>query len=120
MDESLLLGMWRCTLPIPPRFWQSQVKGDASLDFMSEEHHRVRNFAVRELPRVGGPLPPDMIAVSLGLSRQRVIEILDELEAHMTFVFRNDAGAVTWAYPVTVEHTPHRLIFGSGEQIYAA
>jgi hypothetical protein len=38
----------------------------------------------------------------------------------MTFVFRNGQGAVVWAYPVTVERTPHHLVFGSGEQVYAA
>ena len=29
-------------------------------------------------------------------------------------------GAVTWAYPVTVDQTPHHLTFNTGEKIYAA
>ena len=38
----------------------------------------------------------------------------------MTFLYRNERGEVTWAYPVTVAQTPHRLTFGSGEQVNAA
>ena len=87
---------------------------------MSEEHHRVRDFVVRELPRVGAPLTPEFIAQQLGLSLVRVVALLDELEQNMTYLFRNEEGAVAWAYPVTVDRTPHRVTFSSGEQVYAA
>lgn len=120
MDDSLLLGLWRYTLPIPRAIWQRHVRRDARLDFMSEEHHRVRNFVVRELPRMGQPLSPPFIAQELGLLPSRVIDILDELEQHMTFLFRNEQGAVAWAYPVTVDRTPHHVTFSTGEQVYAA
>jgi hypothetical protein len=118
--DSLLLGVWRYLVPIPRPVWQSQVRGDAKLDFMSEEHHRVRDFSVLEIPRVGEPLTPEFIAQELGLSLPQVVSILDDLEAHMTFLFRNEQGAVTWAYPVTIDQTPHRITFNSGEQVYAA
>lgn len=36
------------------------------------------------------------------------------------FLFRNSEGEVTWAYPVTVEKTPHSVTFGTGERIYTA
>jgi hypothetical protein len=120
LDDSLLLGLWRYLLPIPRPIWQSQVSGDFDLDFMSEAHHAVRDFSVLELPRVGEPLTPEFIAQELGLSLPRVTSILDDLEAHMTFLFRNERGAVTWAYPVTVDRTPHRVTFSTGEQVYAA
>lgn len=120
MDDSLLLGLWRCTLPIPRAVWQRQVRGDAQLDFMSEEHHRIRNFVVTELPRVGEPLSPEFIAQALNLPLDRVFHILVELEQHMTFLFRNEQGAVAWAYPVTVDRTPHHVTFSTGEQVYAA
>jgi hypothetical protein len=120
VDDKLLLGVWRYLVPIPRPIWQSQVRGDAELGFMSEEHHRVRDFAVLEIPRVGEPLAPEFIAQELDLSRPQVVSILDDLEAHMTFLFRNEQGAVTWAYPVTVDQTPHRITFSSGEQVYAA
>ena len=72
------------------------------------------------MPRIGAPLPPELIAERLHLSVERVNVILDELEKHMTFLFRNEQGAVAWAYPVTVDRTPHRITFSTGEQVYAA
>ena len=120
MDNSLLLGAWRFMLSIPRAIWQRQLRGDADLRFMSEAHHRVRNLAVTELPRTGQPLTPEFIARRLNLPFDRVIRILDELEAHMTFLFRSGGRAVTWAYPVTVERTPHHVRFSTGEQVYAA
>jgi hypothetical protein len=120
MDDSLLLGLWRCTLPLPRAIWQRQVRGDAHLEFMTEAHHRVRNYVVIELPRAGEPLSPARIAQALDLPLAHVVGILDELEQHMTFLFRNGEGAVFWAYPVTVERTPHHVTFSTGEQVYAA
>jgi hypothetical protein len=87
---------------------------------MSEEHHLVREFAVRELPRVGEPLSPEFIAEELSLPVDQVESILDELDKHMTFVCRDAAGAVVWAYPVTAASTPHHLTFSTGERLYAA
>ena len=125
MQQSLLLGLGHHVLPVPRPVWQRQIarSGEASraaLGFMSEDHHRVRNFAVVELPRAGAPLPPELFAERLSLPLARVGVILDELEQHMTFLFRNAAGAVTWAYPVTVDPTPHRVTFRTGERTYAA
>jgi hypothetical protein len=120
LEDNLLLGVWRYLLPVPRPIWQSQVRGDVELDFMSGEHHNVRDFVVLELPRVGRPLTPEFIAQELNLSLPRVAGILDDLEAHMTFLFRNEQGAVAWAYPVTADRTPHHVTFSTGEQIYAA
>jgi hypothetical protein len=53
-----------------------QVNLENLFDFMVEEHHLVRNFVVRELPRVGAPLSPEVIARSLHLPGDRV-EIID-------------------------------------------
>jgi hypothetical protein len=122
MRNSLLLGIWRMMISVPPSLWQKQMAREtqADLAFMTPDHHRVRDFAVRELPRLGRPLPPNLIAAELHLPLERVKAILDELEREMTFLFRNPAGKVTWAYPVTVDKTPHRLTFSSGESLYAA
>jgi len=120
MDDRVLLGSGHVMLPVPRAMWQSHVRGDARLDFMSEDHHRVRNFVVRELPRAGKPLSPGFIAQALNLPQTRVTGILDELERHMTFLFRNEGVAIAWAYPVTVDRTPHRMTFSTGEQVYAA
>lgn len=125
MKSSLLLGLWRCMIPIPGMMWQGQVsKGAqgtlASLGFMSEEHHLVRDFAVRELPRVGEPLSPEFIAQELELPVARVNVILEKLEKNMTFLYRSDGEAVTWAYPVTTDRTPHHVTFNTGEEVHAA
>jgi hypothetical protein len=125
MAGRLLIGLWRHMIPLPRMLWQRRVRRSAQgtrahLGFMSEEHHLVREFAVRELPRVGEPLSPEFIAKGLNLPVARVNSILDELDKHMTFVCRNAQGAVVWAYPVTAESTPHRVTFSTGEQVYAA
>jgi len=126
MNKSLLVGLWKYLLPVPRILWQGQVAqstrqaSEHGLDFMSEDHHRVRDFVVVELPRTARPLSASLIAERLSLPVDKVMGILDDLEKHMTFLYRNPQGEVTWAYPVTVDHTPHRVTFGSGEQIYAA
>ncbi len=87
---------------------------------MSSDHHRVRDFAVRELPRHGSPLSPELIARELELPATRVQAVLDELERRLTFLLRDAAGAVVWAYPVSAEETPHRVSFSTGERGFAA
>ena len=124
MRDSLLLGLGRFMIPIPRMLWERVVKAEArksraSLGFMSEDHHRVRDFAVLELPRAGAPLAPETIAQALGLPVPRVVSILEELEKHLTFVFRGDRRVVTWAYPVTVDETPHHARFSTGEEAYS-
>ncbi|HLF26465.1 MAG TPA: hypothetical protein VJG32_09015 [Anaerolineae bacterium] len=125
MRNQLLLGLGRRLLSIPPFIWQRQVKRNAQraragLGFMSDDHHRVRDFVVTELPSVGQPLLPGMIAQQLNLPPDRVGAILDDLERHLTFLFRNEAGAVVWAYPVAAAPTPHRFVANTGESLYAA
>ena len=125
MKNNLLLGIWRFLFPIPPPIWQNEVEQTAKhnqtrLAFITPDHHRVRNLVVRELPRVGAPLTPDWIASQVNLPNESVVRILGDLEKHLTFLFRNAEGAVVWAYPVTVEKTPHRVTLSTGERIYAA
>lgn len=125
MKNTLLMGFRQHLIPIPRPFWQREVtkRGEGAvkkLAFMSEDHHRVRDFVVCEIPRVGKPLPPETIAEKCYVPLDRVQVILDELEKGLTFLFRNDQGAVAWAYPVTADDTPHRVTFSTGEQINAA
>ena len=125
MEDNLLLGVWRYLLPVPRKLWRKQIaqnsgKARAGLGFMTTEHHLIRNFVVIELPRQGKPLSPEFIAQNLDLPVERVVDILDDLEKHMTFLFRSRGNAVTWAYPVTVDQTPHKVTFSSGEKLYAA
>ncbi|MDQ5984541.1 MAG: hypothetical protein CSYNP_00236 [Syntrophus sp. SKADARSKE-3] len=125
MKDTILMANGKIFKEIPLKDWKdglTAVVGQVvdGLIFMTQEHHRVRNFAVRELPRVGLPLTTKFIAESLNLKATRTKVILDELEKHMTFLFRNGQGDVAWAYPVTVDPTPHRVHFSTGESMYAA
>ena len=125
MNKSLLLGLGRFLLRIPRPIWQQEVArsvraSEKSLAFMTADHHKVRDSVVREMPRIAKPISPERIAQDLNMELDQVIPILDVLEENLTFLYRNQAGAVIWAYPVTVEPTPHRITFNSGEQIYAA
>ncbi len=123
--NKLMMGLWRYIIGIPSFLWERQIekaKRDyaAHLAFMTSEHRIVHHFTVRELPRAGEPLSPEFIAESLDLPVNRVKGILDDLESHMTFIFRDAKGHVHWAYPVTTEKTPHRVTFHTGENLYAA
>ena len=124
MSDRLLLGVGRRMIPIPRIVWRRLIQANARkigarLGFMSADHHRVRDFVVTELQRRAAPLPPGLIAERLELAADRVSVILDELEKHLTFLVRNAEGAVTWAFPVTVDETPHRARFTTGEDLYS-
>ena len=125
MSETILIGQGCQMTEIPREEWEQGLSViapivEADLVFMSEAHHRVRNFVVKELPFMGQPLSPELIARELDLTINRIRAILNELEAHLTFLFRNKQDAVAWAYPVTVDRTPHHLTFSTGEQLHAA
>ena len=125
MKNALMLGLWRYMIQVPPHLWErtraaKKEKLASHLAFMTQDHRRVHHLVVRELPRAGVPLSPGFIAAASGLSASRVAAILDDLEEHMTFLFRNVRGEVVWAYPVTVEKTPHHVTFSTGETLYAA
>jgi hypothetical protein len=124
MRDSILLGLGRWMIPIPRFVWRRVVRANArrtpkTLEFMGADHHRVRDFAVDRLLRTGTPLAPEEIARSLDLPPRRVGEILDDLERHLTFLFRRSGSEVTWAYPVTVDKTPHRAIASTGEEAFS-
>ena len=125
MVDWVTVGLWRFLIPLPPVIARRRVAGfrdaiDNEVGAMSAEHRDVHRFVVEELPRFGAPLPADVIAERLQIPLDRLSTLLDELEARKGFLFRDRAGAVAWAYPVTVELTPHRITFSSGEQLYAA
>ncbi len=125
MSQTILIGRNQEMLELPQTMWEKHLEeipkhGPKRLAFMSPDHHRVRYFVVRELPIAGHALTPEYISESLRIPLERILQILGELEDRLTFLVRNQYGAVSWAFPVTVEPTPHRLQFNTGEQIYAA
>jgi hypothetical protein len=125
MENSLLTGVWRYLVGVPPLLWEKQIekashKVKKSTEFMTPDHRRVHHYVVREMTRSGAPLPPETVSRELDLPLERTVDILRDLEVHLTFLYRNDRGQVVWAYPVTVEKTPHKITFRSGESLYAA
>ncbi len=126
MKDVILLGRGGKILEVPEAHWRkhlAKVRHHPSerLSFMTDEHHRVRNFVVLELPRhAGEPLSPEAIAERLRLPLATVVAILDDLQKNLFFLVRNTAGQVSWAFPVTSEKTAHRLRFSSGEYTFAA
>jgi hypothetical protein len=125
MEERVLSVAENQFAEIPTDLWKEHVRQRAKeipkvLGFMTEDHHRVRYFVVRELPRLAKPIPPERIADEFELSLSETTAILDDLEQNLFFLVRNDKGEVLWAFPVTADQTPHRMTFSNGENINAA
>ncbi len=125
MKKRLMVGLWQFILKVPPFLWQKRIlaserRFQKELAFMTEEHRKVHHFVVRELPGHAKPMTPGFVAEKLGMQMERVKSILGDLDEHMTFICRDRQGQVVWAYPVTVEETPHHVTFDTGEQVYAA
>lgn len=125
MSGHVLIGVGREIHSVPDDAFQKSLKVlparmASRLAFMSRNHHSVRDFAVRELPRQDRPLSPVQIAQVTGLPRESVSTILTDLEKNLFFLVRDPEGNVSWAFPVTTSETPHRLTFSTGEKIFGA
>ena len=125
MDSDIRIISNGSLTSLPTVDWKQLVlaaieRGRQRLDFMSEEHHAIRRAAVTGLVRAGKPIKPETFARQLEISVSRTVEILDDLERNLFFLVRNAEGAVSWAFPVTVDRTPHRLSFSTGERLYGA
>ena len=125
MEEKILLGRGHQILEIPQAAWKEHLTqipqhSQTRLSFMTGVHHQVRYFVVKELANKQKPVKPEFISKKLHMSLAQVTDILEELERKLFFLVRDKQGAVAWAYPVTVEITPHRLNFSTGEQLYGA
>jgi hypothetical protein len=125
MEDIIFLGREDHLLPASQEKWKQHLahipqQSPGRLDFMTDVHHLVRNFVVVELALMQEPIEPKLIAEKLMLPLDHVVSILEELETKLFFLVRNEHGAVSWAYPVTVVRTPHSLKFDTGEQLYAA
>jgi hypothetical protein len=125
MQEQILLSRNGGLVRMPRSEWEAELAAApqriaARLEFMTPDHRRVREHVVRELPRSGAPITREAIAADLRIDSDRVAEILGDLERRLFFLVRRPEGAVSWAFPVTVDRTPHALAFDSGERCFAA
>jgi hypothetical protein len=125
MSGDILAGVGREVHSVPDAGFVKSVKSlsarmKSRLAFMSRDHHIVRDFAVRELPRQDRPISPLRIAQTTSLTLQTVAAILTELERNLFFLVRDPEGNVSWAFPVTTSQTPHRLTFSTEVKIFGA
>jgi hypothetical protein len=123
--KRLLFGFKRHMIPIPWGLFTRMAprdiaKNSRAFGRLDDEHRRVHHFVVRELPGLAGPMGPDYVARMLGMETDRVVAIMDELEHRKLFLYRPGGRDVVWAYPVTVEPTPHRVTNSCGESTWAA
>ena len=125
MADTVLIGRGDSIVDIPRRDWEHELRSapesiSQRLEFMSGEHHLVRNFVVRELPRLGRPISLTDISDALRLTRPRTKSIVEDLEKNLFFLVRGNGAEVSWAFPVTAEETGHHLVFSTGERLDAA
>jgi len=125
MAERVLSGKGRHFEEIPRDSWEEKVAIEsqhipAVLDFMTKDHHLIRNLVVEEIARMERPISAGEISKKLDMPPSRVIAILDDLERNLFFLVRDSRGYVSWAFPVTAEKTPHKLTFNTGERPHAA
>ncbi len=125
MSETILKGRGATITELPQRDWERELRDAPKLigrrlEFMSQEHHAVRNFVVREMPGHGRPISIEVISSELSLPRERTAKIVSDLEANLFFLARPDRSEISWAFPVTVDETGHRLLFSTGERLDAA
>jgi hypothetical protein len=77
MSSHILMGVGREIRSVPDDAFMKSVEGlpnrmTTRLAFMSHDHHTVRDFVVRELPRRAGALSPTQIAHGTSLTLKRV------------------------------------------------
>jgi len=125
MKDNIFLGLGKLFIPIPGFLWRRMFTKNArdaedNLTFMSPAHHAVRDFVVKYLPEVNQPISAPYISEILDLPLADVEQIIDDLEQGMTFLYRSCPEGVTWAYPVTIDSTPHQVVFDNGRQTFAA
>jgi hypothetical protein len=125
MEEIIFIGQEQQMHKVSQTMWKQHLAqipehGPARLRFMTDAHRLVRNFVVKELAVRQQPIEPELLSDVLSLPLDQVKKLLDELEQKLFFLVQNEHGAVTWAYPITIESTPHRLCFNGRERLYAA
>ena len=125
MADTVLIGRGDTISSIPQKEWEQDLDSapeaiSRRLEFMSPDHHLVRNFVVRDLPRLGRPVPLADISEALHLTRIRTTSIVEDLHKNLFFLVCGDGSEVSWAFPVTAEETGHHLFFSTGERLDGA
>lgn len=80
MAETLLVGKGRQFGEIPRDSWEKKVAMEsqhipAILDFMTKDHHLVRNLVVEEIARKARPASSEEISTKPNMPQSKVIDI---------------------------------------------
>lgn len=94
------------------------AKENAAL--LSKEERHVHHFIVKKMAVVKNPITAELITSELGISNDRVNEILYKLESLKTFIYRSNGKGINWAYPLSLEDTSFKMTASSGEHFFAA
>src|SRR5437763_1409386 len=125
-EETLLLGRGRSLERTSTEMWRTNLAAAPGsmaqrLSFMTADHRRIRNSAVLHLPRnQHRPASIHQLSRLNALEESRVAEVLADLQKNLFFLVADQRGDVTWAFPVTIDRTPHHLTFSSGERLWGA
>lgn len=124
-ENKILIGIGHKMIPGPVFILNREIEKMAKImkarvHKLPEEKRRIHHFVVRELPNAGQPISLEFIAQGLKMPIDRVSTLVDEMEKDKSFFYRCHSEGINWAYPVTVDNTPHRVTFSTGEQANAA
>ncbi len=88
--------------------------------FMSDDHHLVRNYVVRELSKYTEPIKPEEVSEALNIPVDRVRTCLEDIHKAHAFLHLDKVGDVEWACPGTLADSPHKVTYSTGEKIHGA
>jgi hypothetical protein len=121
MNKGELLGFSRWTLSVPNLFRERQMEAiirefDRGLRELTDEHRLIHRLLVLWLIETKKPVEVIEIAEKMKLTIDRAAEIVAELDRDTGLLRRNADGAITAAYPVTLDKTRGRLVLSRGEE----
>jgi hypothetical protein len=124
-DRKMFMGIGKFMVPIPlvisNKGLEKGVSGvRAKAGLLSEEERRIHHFIVKKMAVAKEPITAELISEELGISLEKVGEIIDKLEDLKTFLYRSDGSGINWAYPHSLENTGHRMTVSTGEEFSAA
>ena len=125
LKRKMYMGFKSFMLPLPlalsSRGMKRGVRGaKVKANSLSDEERRVHHFVVMAMADAKKPIRAESIAKELCVPTDRVVEIIDKLEAMKTFLYRSDGTGINWAYPISLEDTGFKMTASTGEQFFAA
>jgi hypothetical protein len=124
MHKGELLGFSRWTLSVPSLFRERQMAAviqdfDRGLRGLTDDHRLVHRLLVLWLIKTKRPAEIIEVAEKMKLTIDRAAEIIAGLDRNTGLLRRNTDGAVTGAYPVTLDKERGRLVLSTGDEVGA-